>query len=193
MKIAIDVDGVLLDLMINFCKIYNDRYNSACRKEDVKHWEFFKDWEISEEECYEIFSLVYENTMNVPLISNKIPNILKALNSKYQVDIVTARNVKFRPQLVEKLNLHEIKKGIHYEKIVVVDHKPYDIKLKYEYDIYVDDNPNLVESVKRHEEIYLLLFDQPWNQTEKCEKNVIRVYNWEEIKEVIKKIEKILH
>ncbi|GAG95475.1 unnamed protein product, partial [marine sediment metagenome] len=59
--------------------------------------------------------------------------------------------------------------------------KPYDIKMKQNYDVYVDDNPNLVEPIKKLKNRNLLLFDQPWNQNSVCENNVYRVYNWEEV------------
>ena len=44
MRIAVDIDGVLLDLVITFCEIFNERYNTHYTKEDVSNWEFFNDW-----------------------------------------------------------------------------------------------------------------------------------------------------
>ena len=55
MKIAIDVDGVLLDLMTKFCEIFNERYNTRYSKSDVTNWEFFYEWNITEEECFQKF------------------------------------------------------------------------------------------------------------------------------------------
>ena len=89
---------------------------------------------------------------------------------------------------LNKLNLHNIREGIEYVELILLHHKPYDIKMKQNYDVYVDDNPNLVEPIKRLEDRTLLLFDQPWNQESVCEKNVYRVYDWNEINEKIREL-----
>ena len=44
MRIAIDIDGVLLDLMVSYCEIFNERHKTEYTKKDVKNWEFFRDW-----------------------------------------------------------------------------------------------------------------------------------------------------
>jgi len=112
MKIAVDIDGVLLDLMVTFCEIFNQRYNTNYRKKDVISWEFFKDWNVSEKESYEIFYKIYENSSSVPFIDENAPVILKKLNNIHHVDIVSARTSKYRHQLIKKLHEHDIKKGI---------------------------------------------------------------------------------
>jgi uncharacterized HAD superfamily protein len=191
MKIAVDIDGVLLDLMVTFCEIFNHRYNTNYGKKDVISWEFFKDWNVSEKESYEIFYKIYENSSSVPFIDESAPAILKELNAINHVDIVSARTSKYRSQLVKKLQEHDVKKGVQYVNLILVNHKPYDKKLDLKYDVYVEDNPNLVERVRKMKEKFLLLYDQPWNQYCICEENVIRVYNWNEIYENIKRLRKV--
>lgn len=191
MKIAIDIDGVLLDLMATFCDIFNQRYNTNYKKKDVINWEFFKDWSISEEEAYEIFYKIYEDSSSVPFIDENAPSILKSLNNFHHIDLVSARTSKYRHQLIKKLNAHGIRKGVQYTNLILVNHKPYDKKLDLKYDIYVDDNPNLVEPVQKMKGRFLLLYDQPWNQYCICEENIIRVYNWKEIHAKIIVLEKI--
>ena len=61
MRIAVDIDGVLLDLVITFCEIFNERYNTHYTKEDVSNWEFFNDWNITEEEAFEIAQFLYKS------------------------------------------------------------------------------------------------------------------------------------
>lgn len=181
MKIAIDIDGVLLDLMITFCEIFNKRHKTNFQKKDVTNWEFFMDWNISEKEVFELFFYIYENSMLVPFIDEKASKYMKKLNKKYEVFVVSARNSQYRGQIIEKLHFHKVRKGIEFIELILVDHKPYDLKLNLNYNIYVDDNPNLVEPIKKIKEKYLLLYDQPWNQKCICEKNVFRIRNWKEV------------
>jgi uncharacterized HAD superfamily protein len=181
MKVAIDIDGVLLDIMVTYCKIFNNRYHTQYVKKDVIDWEFFKYWEISEKEAFEIFYDIYNNSMGVPFIDANAPDIMKKLRNCHNVFIVTARNPEYEAPIVKKLNYHNIKKGIHYEDLILLHHKPYDIKLSLDFDLYVDDNPNLVQSIKKMPNKKLLLYDQPWNRDLVLPDNVKRVFNWREI------------
>jgi len=104
------------------------------------------------------------------------------------VDIVSARIPEYRSSIKKKLDFHNIKEGIQYSELVLLHHRPYDIKLKERYDLYVDDNPNLVEPIKKLKNRTLLLFNQPWNQDIICENNVYRVHNWKEVYQKIKEL-----
>ncbi|MFX1480849.1 MAG: hypothetical protein ACFFCI_22415 [Promethearchaeota archaeon] len=177
-----DVDGVILDMVSKACEIYNKAYNTFYSKKDVKQWAFYKDWGISEKAMYKIFYEVYENSNLLPLIDNQAPIVLQKLNQKYQVDLVTARYSKYESKLLERLNTINILKDTHYNNLIHVEEKPSDAKLKLNYDILIDDNPNLATKINRFPNKTLLLYDQPWNRTIKMSKQVIRVYNWTQIK-----------
>ncbi|TXT57220.1 MAG: hypothetical protein BAJALOKI2v1_510008 [Promethearchaeota archaeon] len=186
MKIAVDVDGVLLSLMERFCEVINQRVKTKFCKDHITEWEFFNQLNISEEEAYEIFHLLYEDSKNLPFIDYDAPFYLKELKKKHSIDIVSARDGKFKKELQMKLEFHGIKKGSHYENLILVESKPYDLKVELDYDLFIDDNPNLVEPIKRKNAKYLLLFSQPWNMHINSEKNVIRVDDWEETFNTIK-------
>jgi uncharacterized HAD superfamily protein len=186
MKIAIDIDGVLIDIIIRYCEIYNERFGTNYQKKDITTWDFFKDWNITEEAAFNIFYEIYADSMKVPFIDEDAPEIMKTLNELYDIDIVSARLPEYRSSIVEKLNFHNICEGVQYIELILLHHKPYDIKLKQKYDVYVDDNPNLVEPIKDLEDRILLLYDQPWNQKSICEHNVHRVYDWNEVLRKIK-------
>jgi len=187
MKIAIDIDGVLLDIIISYCEIYNKRYSpkKPKKKSDVTKWNFFDDWNIDEETGFNIFFEIYEDSGNIPFIGEGAPKIMKKLNERYDLDIVSARVPEYRVSITEKLISHDIKEGVQYTELILLHHKPYDIKLKQNYDVYVDDNPNLVEPIKKMEDRTLLLYDQPWNQDSVCENNVYRVYDWKGVEKKI--------
>ncbi len=185
MKIAIDIDGVILDIIVQYCEIYNKRYSTNYKKKDVTKWDFFNDWGIDEETGFKIFYEIYEDSQDVPFIDEDAPRIMKKLNKRYDLDIVSARLPEYRSSIIDKLETHDVMAGIQYTELILLHHRPYDIKLKQNYDLYVDDNPNLVESIKMMEDRTLLLYDQPWNQSSVCEGNVYRVHNWEEVQEKI--------
>jgi len=190
MKIAVDVDGVLLDLMDRFCEVINREQRTKFSKDIITDWEFFYIFNISEQKAYEIFHLLYEKSDELPFIDTNAPYYLKSIKERHSIDIVSARDGKFKKELQKKLSSHGIKEGSHYENLILVESKPYDIKLKLNYDLFIDDNPNLVEPISQDGDRYLLLYSQPWNQHITTDKNVIRVDTWKEIFDFIKKIEK---
>jgi len=185
MKIAVDVDGVILAMIPKVCEIYNERFNTNYTKEDVRQWEFFKDWNISEESMYKIFDQVYEDSHTLSLVDENAPDVLKKLINKHNVDLVTARNLRFESELIKRLNSLNIKKGTHYENIIHVKAKPYDSKLTLNYDIIIDDNPNLIKAIREYKNKKLLLYDQPWNQNFQDKERVTRVYNWNQIRTLL--------
>ena len=182
MKIGVDIDGVLLNLIEKVCEIFNELYNTDYTENNIRRWEFFKDWNVSEEVIYNVFYIAYEKSMTLSLIDDNAPQILKELNKKYSIDLVTARNYKYESQLLERLNSLEIKKGVHYENLIHVEPKPYDVKIKLDYNILIDDNPNLVDSIEGDSKKRILLYDQPWNRQITAKKNVSRVYDWKQIR-----------
>ena len=185
MKIAVDIDGVILDMVLRVCEIFNKRFNKNYSKDDVKKWEFFKDWNVSEEEIFSIFYRAYEESMTLPLIDEDAPEILKKLNDQNHVDLVTARNIKYEIHLIERLDSLEITKGIHYLKLIHANSKPYDAKIRLDYNILIDDNPNLVKSAENFPDKRILLYDQPWNRHIGEIENVVRVYNWKQIGKIL--------
>jgi uncharacterized HAD superfamily protein len=187
MKVAVDVDGVLLDLMVEYCEVFNEKYGTDYEKEDVAHWEFYHDWNISEEAAWEIFHRIYKNSHKIPFIDKNAHKVLKLLNKNHHVDIVSARTFKFKAELRKALKNHGIFKNFHYNSLVLVENKPYDVKLNLDYDIYIDDNPNLVYPIQKTLDKTLLLYSQPWNENSKTSENILRVENWEEICNFFKK------
>jgi uncharacterized HAD superfamily protein len=185
MKIAVDIDGVILDLVVKVCEIFNRLHKTNYTKNEVTRWEFFRDWNIPEKEIFEIFEKAYEESMTIPTIDNNTPHVLQRINARYHVDLLTARSKTFEAQLINKLNSLKIIKGSHYQNLNYADPKPYDLKLNLDYDIFIDDNPNLVESIKKFPEKKVFLYDQPWNKDLTENNNVKRVFNWEQIESLI--------
>ena len=185
MKIGVDIDGVILDLGSKVCEIFNSLYDTNYTKNDVKRWEFFRDWEVSEETMYEIFDKAYQQSSTIALIDNNTPCILEKLYKVHDLDLVTARNKKFENLLVDRLNFLEIKKGVQYGDLIHVEPKPYDAKVALNYEILIDDNPNLINPILILPEKKLILFEQPWNQDLGERENIKRVHNWKQIEKML--------
>ncbi|MBD3340779.1 MAG: hypothetical protein GF353_16850 [Candidatus Lokiarchaeota archaeon] len=189
MKIAVDVNGVLIDNMENVIEVVNRKYNSNYKKEDVNNWEFYKEWNFSEREFFDIFYKTYEEMDKVKFIDPEAPNFMKKLTEFHEVNILSALNDQFEALVKNKLERHNIIEGIHYNEMIIVAEKPWDLKVKHRFDLYIDDNPNLVNPIKKMKDRFLFLFDQPWNYNIENHDNIIRVHNWKEIYKNINNLE----
>jgi len=187
MKIAVDVDGVLLDLIGSFLQLFNRRYHTQYEPSDLDRYDFYHNWNVPKQQIYQIFFEIYKSKCETPLIDPTAPYILNHLNKDHHVDIVSARDSQFYDHLLRKLEDHGIIKGLSYRNLVLVEETPIDSKLAHRYDIYIDDNPNLIKPVQNLEDILLLLFNQPWNKSiEIVNGKVCRVHNWTEIIQTIR-------
>jgi len=180
-RISVDVDSTLIDIMVNYCEIYNLDRNENKTKEDVEDWDFFEDWGLTVEEGLEIFGQI--DLQNVSPICDDVNYYLENINANHIVDIVTNREEKFRMVLIKKLKSMDIVKETHYRRLILV--KSEFEKLKLDYDIYIDDSPKLANLILNNPNKLQYLIDQPWNRGIKDIKNIIRVYNWNEIHEKI--------
>ena len=180
MKIAVDVDGVLLNIIEKFCKLFNSKYKTNYTKKDIIQWEFYRDLNISESEAYDIFYEIFRD-VNISLEDENSVEILEQLNKNYYIDLVSARDSQFKSNLVKNLENVNIRKDIHFNNIIMVKSHPYDVKLDYDYDIFIDDNPFLATAIQSFPKKVLLLYDQPWNQECRTGKNIYRVHDWKDI------------
>ena len=185
MKIGVDIDGVILDLGSKVCEIFNSLYDTTYTKNDVKQWEFFRDWEVPESIIYEIFEKAYQQSSTIALIDDDAPHVLEKLYKLHDLDLETARNKKFESHLVDRLDFLKIRKGVQYGNLIHVEPKPYDAKVELNYEILIDDNPNLMNSFIILPEKRLLLFEQPWNKNLEEKDNIKRVYNWKQIERLL--------
>lgn len=177
--------GVLLDNFITFIQIYNEKYNTSYSKDDIKYWEFFKELDLTIEDFLNLFYKTFENPAKIPFMDAEAPMYMKKLNQMHEIYLLSALDLKYKEIMKKQLEFYHIVRSIHYKDMIIVPETPYDIKLSHYFKIYIDDNPHLVEPIKKLKDRYLLLYNQPWNQDSLCTDKVIRVSNWREIYQTI--------
>lgn len=188
MKICQDMDGVILDLISIFVKKYNEKYNENRTIKEITTWEFYKDWGMTRDECFEIFNSIDQR--DTKLLDSSIPEKLKWMNEHFEVDIVTLKPAD-REDIVKKaLEMNGIFQGIHYNKLIVLGYEISHVKATLDYDIYIDDNEKLARHFQEvgYSDKLLLLYDSYWNRSIGDSKNVFRVNNWREIMDDLRMI-----
>ena len=186
LKIGVDLDGVIWDIMNTFVDIYNKLYKEDNKVEDIVDWYYFPQerWEV-------VYPLTLPRIMEYPILDPYIPTYLYLLNKIHDVSIITKEQNPIGT-MEAKLETLGIRKGREYNEIIKLEIK--DKKLDYPFNVFIDDYPGMAKDMDKYPEKILLFYDQPWNKKNiyKESGNVLRVRNWKEILLYIKQIELIM-
>jgi uncharacterized HAD superfamily protein len=182
-KIALDLDGVLAELLEGFCSIYNERHKRNLSLDQINDWYFFDQLGFSEEELLDFLDEVWSMWWIIPPTESNLKQYLLNLTESRPIiiDIVTCRNEKTTPYVKKWLKKHKIP----YRSLVIA--KDVAEKLSFGYDIYIDDSPHLMKLIATNNvKAKAILYVRPWNSTFSQSKNVFRAENWEQIYQILK-------
>ncbi|WP_428326172.1 5' nucleotidase, NT5C type [Nitrosopumilus sp.] len=156
MKIALDVDGVLADVIQSWLN-YSNSIRQEIQKHEIIDWDFWKKFEIDRYDFYAELSSCWKNWTSIPPTEENLASITKNLSDIGQVDIVTARERSTDSFVKNWLKYH----NISFDNYVSVIHGP--MKADLDYDVFIDDSPlnasKFLENKKK-----VILYSQPWNQ-----------------------------
>ena len=177
MKIALDVDGVLADVIIPWLN-YSNTIRPKISKHDIIDWDFWKNHKINQYDFYMELSSCWKNWTSIPTTEENLSTVTKNLSSIGQVDIVTARERSTDTFVKNWLNHH----NISFDNYVSVIDGP--MKADLDYDVFIDDSPlNALKFIKNNKKV--ILYSQPWNQ-HISENKIHRISNLSEATEKIK-------
>ena len=138
MKIALDVDGVLADIIFVWLDQYNSAHKKSVTKDDIVQWDFWKELGYDKYKFYEELSSCWSRWIEVPPMEQGIASAVEKLHSVGIVDIVTARDAASTKYVKQWLEHNEIK----YNDYVAVPSGR--VKADLDYDIFIDDSPHNV-------------------------------------------------
>lgn len=158
MKIALDVDGVLADIMFVWLDQYNNTHKKSVTNDDIVQWDFWKEMGYDKYKFYEELSSCWSRWIEVPPMEPGTASAVERLHSVGIVDIVTARDATSTKYVKQWLEHN----GIKYNDYVAVLRGR--DKADLDYDIFIDDSPHNVAMIASKGKS-ALLYDQPWNRS----------------------------
>ena len=177
MKIALNVDGVLADVIKSWLN-YSNTIRPKISKHDITDWDFWKKFQIN---CYDLYaelSSCWKNWNSIPPTEKNLSSVTKDLSNLGQVDIVTARERSTDSFVKNWLNHY----NISYDNYVtVIDGL---MKADLDYDVFIDDSPLNALKILQHNK-KVILYSQPWNK-HISENGIHRISNLSEAVEIIK-------
>jgi len=177
LKIALDVDGVLADVIESWL-IYNNKIRPIISKDDITNWDFWKKFKINRYDFYEELTSCWKNWNSIHPTEDNLSIVTQNLSNFGQVDIVTARELSTDSFVKNWLKLHDIT----YQNYVSVIDGP--MKADLDYDVFIDDSPlNTIKFLKRKKNVFL--YSQPWNR-HISDQNIQRISTLSEAVEKLK-------
>ena len=192
MNIYVDWDGVVQDTIEGMIPYLNNDLKMNLKKEDFHTLWWTGVFKKSKEETQKIYYDFYQTPYfsKIPFIDGAIDGI-KKLSKEHALILVSSRQQYLREYtkyLIEQ-NFSEAIKKIRFTGNLQDPFSPYIITkeqvcIEEKIDIAIEDD---IDYVKKISPLIkkVLLFNQPWNQTNTLPDNVKRVYNWNEVLENI--------
>jgi len=175
MRIGIDLDDVISDLLSELIDFYNKKYDDVAVREDIFTWDFFP------KEIHENFASSggYKNLKLIP----EAKELLAFLNSIGEVSIITIRNEEYREETVKWLeeNLHGLYKK---ENLYLTSGNKIEVCKKIGIQLLIDDSLRFTKQVA-DKGIYAILFDNRTPMFRNAEEHP-KVYKAKSIEEVKK-------
>ncbi len=181
MKIALDLDGTLADIVGLWLEEYNIKNNIKLRYEHITKWDFWINLGYTPTRFFKELSECWKRWYKVKPIENNISLAVDNLRRFGKIDIVTARDKESSKYAKEWLKYHNIK----HDNFILVE-KGTD-KAYLDYDIFIDDSPINAQTIASLNKL-TLLYDQPWNKGISNNKNIIRIKSLFDALELIPKV-----
>ena len=193
MKIGIDMDAVVADMMtplIDFCNI---KYNTKTKLSDHNTYAIETIWNCTEEEAIErCFEFFRSDSMNlIKPIKGAIEGV-ELLSNSHELHIITSRPDFINENTNKWIEKHfpnkfkTINQTNQFSKKGSLKRKKSDICKELGVDLMIEDHLEYALDCASLN-IKILLMDMPWNQTNILPKNIVRVYSWNEIVGIIDK------
>ena len=156
LRIALDVDGVLADVITPWL-IHNNKVRQTISKQDITDWDFWQRFNIDRFTFYEELSTCWHDWSQIPPTEQNLSDTVRDMSAYAQIDIVTAREKSTDSYVKSWLDSHKIT----YDNYVSVVDGP--MKADLDYDIFIDDSPLNASSFLRNGKT-VMLYSQPWNR-----------------------------
>ena len=170
MRIALDVDGVLADVMRAWLGRTNPGRLVPITTDDMAEWDFWRRFNIGRRDFYaELDACWGEDWESIPPTEPDLAGAAASLCNLGDVDIVTARSASTDRYVRLWLDRH----GICYERYVSVAAGPMKADLDG-YDVFIDDSPINAEAFLRRGR-RMILYEQPWNASVRASPGIVRV------------------
>ena len=181
-RLAVDLDGVLADTMAACCKIINKRYSSHFKVSSFNRWKAWETLGISKNEFFHILDQAWSEWNSIPPTEDRLDEKVGKLLEFCDLDIVTGRSAHTVASAKSWLETQEIRFNAFVRTDSGMD------KVNLNYDVFIDDSPELMLALSSKPNGYAILYTQPWNEEVEELPKILRANSWDQIPELVHQV-----
>ncbi len=182
LRIAVDLDGVLAETMEAWCKRVNELYGTRLTLEDLDTWTSWRKIGVTKDQFFQILDEVWDTWEDIPPTEPGLAKKVAKAEKLGNLDIVTGRSKK----TVESAKLWLSHHKVPFQRFVRV--QGWRDKVFLNYDVYIDDAPELMPLISRNPAMRGILYERPWNREVGSIPRVYKVDSWTQIPNVLREI-----
>jgi uncharacterized HAD superfamily protein len=188
--IAVDIDEVLFPMVPDLIEYVDREHKVKLTPEDFAHYSLEGIWPAGSAEGAIVFEN-YKDQVTTEIVPVKdAAEILGKLSLKYEVIVMTSRDIKVEQITKGWLNRHfpEVFKDVHlvgnqHDSLPSQWRPKSEVCIELGVSYLIDDNLTAVTQTSAFGIKALLFGDYPWNQAKELPEGVTRVKNWQEVLE----------
>jgi len=184
LSIAVDLDGVLANTMAPACKIINQRHSTHFEVSSFVQWRAWEIAKITKEEFFRTLDQAWLEWPTIPPTEQRLAAKVDRLLEFGKVDIVTGRS----PETVAPAHQWLIEQGIQFSSFIRTNSG--NDKAILNYDIFIDDSPELMSQLSTRRDTHGILYTQPWNAELPRMPRIFRVNSWSQTPGIVHEIVK---
>ena len=143
-RISLDMESTIA----SFMPLYVDSLDNGSTLYNVEDW----DWAPSQGDFMSELKKMWQDPCDIEPMEAGLSHTTKILSERFELDIVT-NHVGVEKEMLDWLDEH----NVYYNEFISTDMS----KTEFNYDLFIDDKPGLVEELKPGQEMFL--YKQPWN------------------------------
>jgi len=179
---AVDLDGVLANTMVSVCRMINQCHSAHFEVSSFVEWKAWEIAKITKEEFFRTLDQAWFEWPTIPPTEDSLAEKVSHLLEFGKVDIVTGRS----PETVAPANSWLKEQGIRFNSFVrTANGKD---KARMNYDVFIDDSPELMSHLSSGSSRHGILYTQPWNRKSPIMPRIARVNSWNQVPGVVRKI-----
>jgi 5'(3')-deoxyribonucleotidase len=183
LKIAVDLDGVLAESMLVWCQRANKEFGIRVKMEDLDGWSSWKKFSISRDDFYRILDESWDDWSEIPPTEPDIAEKVARIEKLGELDIVTGRSKR----TVEAARSWVDNQKVRYRRFVRV--LGWRDKILLDYDVYIDDAPDLMPLISHSPRAWGVLYERPWNRSVEAMPKVLKAKKWDQMPALLKRIQ----
>ena len=178
MKIAVDVNEVIVSLVELYLIFFNREYNGNVKFEDLVSYNLRETLHISKEAEKELFEIIYSSPEfdNLPLIDGAYDGLIQ-LAKDNEVILATHRPITI--QFKTKEYFKKTFPNIPFDIVHSYNGRKSEICRDFGVELIIEDHPGCAFDCAKLG-IRAVLFDKPWNQTYEGHNLLRKVSGWNE-------------